>query len=116
MGEAIEDVLRRDWTARAYDRVATRALEAYGPEITGLLAAQLRSTSDALEVFSMFSDDLWRGLPWFQWQCSLRAWAYKLARNAAIRWGKARARRSRREVPLSDVHAMVAARARTSSS
>jgi RNA polymerase sigma-70 factor (ECF subfamily) len=103
MTVSIEDELRRAWDARAFDHVATRALEAYGPEIIGVLTVQLRSLSDALEAYSMFAEDLWCGLPGFQWRCSLRAWAHRLARNAAIRWAKAGPRRPERNVPLSDV-------------
>jgi RNA polymerase sigma-70 factor, ECF subfamily len=114
--DPIEDALRRECDARAYDRVASRALEAYGPEIVGVLAARLRSVSDASEVFSMFAEDLWRGLPGFQWRCSFRAWAHRLARNAATRWQSSGARRPERNLPLSDAPEVdaVAARVRTS--
>jgi DNA-directed RNA polymerase specialized sigma24 family protein len=116
MVESTEEILRRDWDARAYDRVATRAIDAYGAEIVGVLAVQLRSSSDAHEAYSMFIEDLWRGLPDFQWRCSFRAWAHKLARNAGARWVKAGARRPERNIPLSNVSdvSAVAARARTS--
>jgi RNA polymerase sigma-70 factor, ECF subfamily len=115
MTEPIEDALRRDWEAQMYDRVATRALEAYGPEIVGVLAVQLRSASDAAEAFSMFAEDLWRGLAGFRWRCSFRAWAHRLARNAATRWATAGARRPERNVALSEVAEVsaVVARVRT---
>ena len=77
---------RRAWDDGDLRAVATLALERYGPEILGVLAVQLRSTSDAADVFSLFAEDLWRGLPGFQWRCSLRAWAHRVARNAAVRW------------------------------
>ena len=51
-----------------------------------MLAVQLRSTADAAEAFSLFAEHLWRGLAGFQWRCSLRAWAHRIARNAAVRW------------------------------
>src|SRR6185503_19513911 len=76
------------------------ALERYGPEILGILVAHLRSTSDAGEVFSLFAEDLWRGLPGFQWRCTLRAWAHRIARNAAVRWATAGDRRPERNVPI----------------
>jgi RNA polymerase sigma-70 factor, ECF subfamily len=68
--------------------------------ILGVLGAQLRSTSDAADVFSLFAEDLWRGLPGFQWRCSLRAWAHRIARNAAVRWATAGDRNLKRNVPL----------------
>lgn len=95
----MEGTLRRDWDARVYDRVATRTIEAYGPEIIGVMAVQLRSIYDALEVSSMFLEDLWRGLPEFQWRCSFRAWAHKLARNAGTRWATAGARQPQSKHP-----------------
>jgi DNA-directed RNA polymerase specialized sigma24 family protein len=79
-----------------------RAIERYGREILGVLADQLRSAADAAEVYSLWAEDLWRGLPGFQWRCSLRAWAHRLARNAAVRWSIARDRRTVGSVPIDD--------------
>jgi RNA polymerase sigma-70 factor, ECF subfamily len=93
-----EAELRRAWQDGRFDDATTLALEWYGPEVLGLLAARLRSDSDAAEAFSMFAVDLWRGLPGFAWRCSLRAWAHRIARNAAHRWSKAR--RGARDLPL----------------
>ena len=115
-GVETEEALRSAWDAGALDRVATRCLEAYGPEILGVLHARLRSASDADEVFSMFVEDLWTGLPGFQWRCSLRAWAHRLALNATARWATAAPRRAGYNVPLSEVPEMgaVLERVRTS--
>ena len=95
-----EQELRRAWDVGDFGTVAKLAFERYGPEILGILAAHLRSTSDAGEVFSLFAEDLWRGLPGFQWRCSLRAWAHRIARNAAVRWATAGDRRPERNVPI----------------
>jgi RNA polymerase sigma-70 factor (ECF subfamily) len=81
-----ESELRRAWEAGDFHTVATLALGRYGKEIFGILAAKLRSTPDASEAFSLFAEDLWRGLPGFQWRCTMRAWAHRIARNAASRW------------------------------
>jgi RNA polymerase sigma-70 factor (ECF subfamily) len=81
-----EQELRRAWDAGDLRAVTTLALERYGPEILGVLAVQLRSNSDAADAFSLFTEHLWCGLPGFQWRCSLRAWAHRVARNAAVRW------------------------------
>jgi RNA polymerase sigma-70 factor (ECF subfamily) len=72
--------------ARRLDPAATLALRTYGPELYGFLASQLGIDSDADEVFSQLAEDLWRGLPRFQWRCSLRTWLYLLARHAACRF------------------------------
>jgi RNA polymerase sigma-70 factor (ECF subfamily) len=95
-----EQELRRAWNDGDFRAVTTMAIERYGPEIFGVLAVQLRSMSDAAEAFSLFCEDLWSGVPGFQWRCSLRAWAHRVARNAAVRWATAGARRPERNVSM----------------
>ena len=95
-----EQELRRAWEDGDLRTVATLALERYGPEILGVLAVQLRSTTDAADAFSLFAEHLWRGLPGFQWRCSLRAWAHRVARNAAVRWATAGARSPERNLSM----------------
>lgn len=95
-----EQALRSVWDARDFRAVTTLALERYGPEILGVLAVQLRSTSDAADAFSLFAEHLWRGLPGFQWRCSLRAWAHRVARNAAVRWATAGERSPQRNLSM----------------
>jgi len=95
-----EQELRRSWDDADFCAVTTLALKRYGPEILGVLAARLRSASDAADVFSLFAEDLWRGLPNFQWRCNLRAWAYRIALNAATRWAAGGARRPERNVSI----------------
>lgn len=95
-----EQELRRAWDAGDLRAVATLALERYGPEILGVLAVQLRSTANAADAFSLFAEHLWRGLPGFQWRCSLRAWAHRVARNAAVRWATDGARSPERNLSI----------------
>ena len=78
----VRDLLK----ARRLDPAATLALRTYGPELYGFLASQLGNESDAAEVFSQLTEDLWRGLPRFEWRCSLRTWLYLLARHATSRF------------------------------
>jgi RNA polymerase sigma-70 factor, ECF subfamily len=63
---------------------ASVAIEGYGPAIYGYLRTLL-DEDDARDVFSQFAEDLWRGLPGFRRECSLRAWAYRIAWHAAAR-------------------------------
>jgi RNA polymerase sigma-70 factor (ECF subfamily) len=84
-----------DWSG-----AATAALASYGPEILGFLFGLMNDEDAAREVFAMFCEDFWRGLPGFRWSCSLRTWGYTLARNAMVRFERDRARQ-RRHVPLS---------------
>lgn len=95
-----ERELREAWDAGRFDDTTTLALERYGPEILGLLAVRLRSDGAAAEAFSMFAVDLWRGMAGFAWRCSLRAWAHRIARNAANRWAVAGARLAARNLPV----------------
>jgi RNA polymerase sigma-70 factor (ECF subfamily) len=67
-------------------RTATLALERYGADIMTFLAWRLASPADASEAFSMFAEDLWLGLPNFEWRCTLRTWLYVIANNAARRY------------------------------
>ncbi len=67
---------------------AGEALRWLGPEILGYLSAVMKSEADAAEVFSQFAEDLWRGLPGFRRESSLRTWAYRLAYHAAARFAR----------------------------
>lgn len=73
------------------------AIRAYGPEILGFLVAQHRGDQDADEVFSIWSERLFRGLPGFAWGSSLRTWAYTVARNASVNFLHGQRARARRE-------------------
>lgn len=68
------------------DRAATLTIEAYGPQILGYLTALVGDHDDAADVFSSFSEDLWKGLPGFRRECSLKTWSYKLAWHAMQRF------------------------------
>lgn len=81
---------------------ATLVIDGYGDEIRGYLHARLRNPEYADEVFSLFAEDLWRGLHGLTVRTSLRAYAYALARNAAHRYLDREVRVVRRRVPLSD--------------
>ena len=70
----------------------------YGPELMTYLVAVARSETDGGDAFSEAMVDVWRGLPAFRWESSLRAWCYTLARHALARVQRAPARR--REVAL----------------
>ncbi len=77
---------------------ATEAIRGLGPQVLGYLAAVLKDEDDARDVFSQFAEDLWRGLPGFRRECSLRAWAFKLAWHAASRHARDPYRRRHRPI------------------
>jgi RNA polymerase sigma-70 factor (ECF subfamily) len=63
---------------------ATEALRELGPEILRFLRSVLRDEEDAADAFSQFAEHLWKGLPSFRRQSSLRTWAFRIAWNAAL--------------------------------
>jgi RNA polymerase sigma-70 factor (ECF subfamily) len=77
---------------------ATEAIRGYGPQVLGYLTAVLKDEDDARDVFSQFAEDLWRGLPGFRRECSLRAWAFKVAWHAASRYARDPYRRRHRPI------------------
>lgn len=96
-----EEAIREAHAAGHIDIAATATLTAYGQEIRSFIGSRVRDKSDADEVYSMFAEDLWVGLAKFGWRCSMRTWAYTLARNAMTRYGTSPQRRAARNLPLS---------------
>src|SRR5262245_17312365 len=99
--DELEGTIRARFDAADLDGAATAAVRGYGPQIFGFLMAMHRNAEEAGEVFSAWSEDLWRGLPGFGWASSFRTWAYTVARHASFRYRKDRNRRAQRNVPLS---------------
>ncbi|BDG09395.1 RNA polymerase sigma factor [Anaeromyxobacter paludicola] len=66
------------------DRAAEAAIRGFGPKILGLLRTVLRDETAAADAFSLFAENLWRGLPSFRGESSVRTWSYRLAWNAAL--------------------------------
>jgi RNA polymerase sigma-70 factor (ECF subfamily) len=99
--EGLEQRIRALCETGDKKRAATLLLEGYGREVFGFLVARLRDREAASDVFSQFTEDLWRGLEGFRWQCSARVWSYTLARHAASRYIDDVRRRRGRNVPLS---------------
>jgi RNA polymerase sigma-70 factor, ECF subfamily len=98
----LEEEIRAAIHRGAFDRAATLGLRGYGPEIFGYLIVVAGSQSDATEAFSMFCEDLWRGLPDFRGASSFKTWAYAIARNALHRYRRDPSFPHRRRVPLDD--------------
>jgi RNA polymerase sigma-70 factor (ECF subfamily) len=96
-----ETEVRRLVEADDVDAAATRALKDYGPEVFSFLVAVLRNEDDAAEVFAEASVHLWRHLPSFRWECSLRTWVYVIARRRLLAFQRQPPNRASRRVPLS---------------
>lgn len=82
------------------DEAFALALEQFGDELGGFLAARLLDADRAADAFALFAEDVWRGLPGFRGEASLRTWLYVIARRAAARVVRERARAAR-DLPLS---------------
>ncbi len=78
----------------------TAVLEAYGEEVSGYLLALHRDPDHAADVYSLFCEDVLRGLPSYRGD-GLRAWCYAVASNASARFR--RTAYQRRRVRLSEV-------------
>ncbi|MGH1347396.1 MAG: RNA polymerase sigma factor [Nannocystales bacterium] len=86
--ESVELSIRRSWDAGDMETAATLAIRGYGPELLGYLHAMVHAT-DPDELFSRLCEQLWKHLPSFRWESSVRTWTYTVARNLAR--GEARA-------------------------
>jgi len=64
---------------------ATEAIQGYGPAVLQYLRSLLRDEADAGEAFSRFAEGLWAGLPGYRGEASFRTWAFRLARNSALK-------------------------------
>jgi RNA polymerase sigma-70 factor, ECF subfamily len=96
----VEQAVRAACEAGDFQAAATMLLESIGPKVFAFVLQRLRDPVEASEAFSMFSEDLWRGLPGFGWRCTVRGWSFAVARHAADRRGKQLAQR-RKNLPIS---------------
>lgn len=103
-----EAAIREAHARRDLEAAARLGLERYRTELLSFLYARLRSEADAHEVFAQLTEDLWRGIEGFRWQCSFRTWLYTLARHAAVRFERSPANQATRRRALSGVPEPVA--------
>ncbi len=81
---------------------ATAALRELGPTILRYLRSLLRDEADARDAFSQFAENLWKGLPEFRAESSLRTWAFRLAWHAALNVRDEAWRRRRQRLATGD--------------
>ncbi len=96
---------------RAAAGVAIRGL---GPEVLRYQWSTLRDEADVCDAHSHWAEGLWRGLPSFRFQCSLRTWSLRLATNTAVNVRNAAWRRRVRRFRTGEASA-IAAQTRASS-
>jgi RNA polymerase sigma-70 factor (ECF subfamily) len=103
MSEDVEAAVREAHQSGDLERAVRAGLSHYRAEVYSFLCARLQSEADAHEVWSQTSEDIWRGIAAFRWQCSFRTWLYTLARHAAIRFERSPANQARRRRSLSRI-------------
>jgi RNA polymerase sigma-70 factor (ECF subfamily) len=110
----LESDVRSLCEARDWDAAATAILRGYGPEVFGFLVAVHRNEAAANDAFSDLAEAIWRSLPSFAWQSTVRTWTYAIARNVS-RTRKRDAARHDRRAPRDGESALegVAAKVRT---
>jgi RNA polymerase sigma-70 factor (ECF subfamily) len=61
-----------------------QVLRDLGPAIYSLLVGLHSDPVVADEIFAEFAERLWRSLPRYRGECSVRSWAYRIARAASV--------------------------------
>lgn len=107
--ERVRQLLERGET----DEAIAHTIESYGPEILGFLVAVVRDPDTADDVFSVFCEDVWRGLIGFRGQGSLRSWLYTVCRRALVRYRRSAYQRNRRGLSELGTLSKIAADVRT---
>lgn len=95
------------------EEATTEILRAYSREIIGFLISMIGDNQLAQDAFQDFSFELWRGLPNFRWESSLRTWAYRLARHVISRAFRDPARRRAVRLATDQLNGLQAQQART---
>lgn len=103
MSETGEAQIRAACERGQWHEAATQVLQCYGRELLEFLIATARSEVDGSEAFSIFTEQLWKGLPRFRWEATARTWSYTLARRALSRVRRDPHRKSDRAVSLAHV-------------
>lgn len=106
--DALEAEVGRLLEAGDLPSAAAAILRGYGPAILSYLAALARDEDRADDAFSQFCEDLWRGLPGFRRDASVRTWAYKLAWHAWLRNEREAFRRRGRPLATEEISRLVA--------
>jgi len=92
-----------------FDAGATALIHGYGPQVLGFLRAVVRDPEEADDAFALFAENAWKGLPHWERRSSARAWAYRVAWNAASRQFRDPWRRRRDKLPTSVASKLAAA-------
>jgi RNA polymerase sigma-70 factor (ECF subfamily) len=84
-----------------FEEATKQAIRTFGPEIFGWLCSITKQRSISEDVCQQFCIELWRGLPSFRWEGSLRVWSYRVAWRELIRAQQSQKRRKEEHLPTS---------------
>jgi RNA polymerase sigma-70 factor (ECF subfamily) len=85
-----------------YKAQFTDLMEAYASPIRRLCGAYADNTADREDLSQDIFFAVWRALPGFRGDASVRTWLYRIAHNVALTWRTRDRRRQSRESPLDD--------------
>jgi RNA polymerase sigma-70 factor (ECF subfamily) len=104
---SVEDQVAALLAAQDYGHAAETVMREYGPGVRGLLLTLFRRNRDAgEEAFSLFAENLWRYIPKFRGDSSVRTWVYCVARSAAVSVTREGWRRNARRLETRDAEAL----------
>jgi RNA polymerase sigma-70 factor, ECF subfamily len=107
-GERLEQRTRELLAAGDARGAATEVLRELGPHVLRYLRSIIRDEDDARDAFSVFAEDLWRGLPEFRFEAPLRSWCFRVAWHAALRVRNDTYRRHGRRLETGEASALAA--------
>ena len=109
--EQVETKIREQVTAGEIEAATTLAINQYGPELLGYLLAVTHDAHSADEVFALACEAIWKALPNFRWESSLRTWAYSIVRRVlAQHRQRPAAQRLEQHIPSSMMHSIAEVR------
>ena len=103
---ALEAGITEEFDDKRYEAAAERLLKSYGPQVLGYLVRALGDPAEASEVYAMFCEDLWKGLPTFEKRSSFRTWSYRLATSARAHFRRDPGRRRGRPLMSDELNAL----------
>ncbi|HZB24521.1 MAG TPA: RNA polymerase sigma factor [Vicinamibacterales bacterium] len=75
-------------------------LETYAAPMRRLCAAYAPHAADREDLFQDICFAIWRALPQYRGQASIRTWMYRIAHNVALTWQSRTRRRASRETSI----------------
>lgn len=109
--EQVEAQIREQVVAGQIDAATTLAINTYGPELHGYLLAVTHDQHSADEAFALACEAIWKALPGFRWESSLRTWAYAIVRRVLAQYRqRPAAQRLEQRIPSSMLHSIAEVR------